>query len=206
MNKLLNALPNRFCRKTRLSHLVSNWVIAALLFGVTAVKADWPAVNLKVNSALIAKAQSVKPPATAKRKKSVGKGQTAFSTANPSDDGDALWVEQIDINNDGSTEETELLYDDEDKVLYAYAKVACDCAAGGRSKGGLLFAIYCKENTYGKPVGSGWWVAALDIGECGAKAASLFGCKFDAKGQPTASGIAVFDAANDDIIIAIPRK
>jgi hypothetical protein len=131
-------------------------------------------VEVKVSTNLQARAQSPNPPANAKQKKNVGKGQTAFSTANTPDDGDALWVEQIDINNDGSTEEVELLYDDEDKVLYAYAKVACDCASRGRSKGGLLVAIHCKGNSRGKPAGSGWWVARIDIGECGAKSAGLW--------------------------------
>ena len=178
----------------------------ALGLSIAAANAAWPEVNVKVSRDLIAKAQSVKPPASAKQKKSVGKGQTSFSTANLNDDGDSLWVEQLDLNNDGTTEETELLYDDEDKVLFAYAKVACDCAGGGRSKGGLLFAIYCKDNSRGKPAGSGWWVAALDVGECGAKSAMLFGSRFDAKGQTTASGIVVLDAENDDIIVAVAKK
>ena len=180
--------------------------VVALGLSIISANAAWPEVNLKVSGDLIAKAQSIKPPANAKQKKSVGKGQTSFSTANVKDDGDSLWVEQLDLNNDGTTEETELLFDDEDKVLYAYAKVSCDCAGGGRSKGGLLFAIYCKDNSRGKPAGSGWWVAALDVGECGAKAAMLFGTKFDAKGQTTASGIVVLDAENDDIIVAVPKK
>lgn len=180
---------------------------AVALFGAAVgARGEMPVVEVKVSTNLQARAQSPNPPANAKQKKNVGKGQTAFSTANTPDDGDALWVEQIDINNDGSTEEVELLYDDEDKVLYAYAKVACDCASRGRSKGGLLVAIHCKGNTRGKPAGSGWWVAALDIGECGAKSAGLFGCKFDTKGKATESGMVVFDAEQDDIVVAIPRK
>lgn len=181
--------------------------ITLTLLGATImVKAEMPVVDVKVSTNLQARAQLPNPPANAKQKKSIGKGQTALSTANTSDDGDSLWVEQIDINNDNSTEEVELLYDDEDKVLYAYAKVACDCGSRGRSKGGLLFAVYCNGNTRARPVGSGWWVAALDIGECGAKSAGLFGCKFDAKGKTTASGMVVFDPEQDDIVIAVARK
>jgi hypothetical protein len=169
-------------------------------------KAEVPAVNIKISTNLQARAQSPSPPASAKQKKHIGKGQTAFGTANSSDDGDPLWTERLDINGDGSTEDVELLYDDEDKVLYAYAKVSCDCTSGGRSKGGLLFAVYGKGNTYGKPPGSGWWVAALDIGECGSKSAGLYGVKFEAKGKVVESGMAVLDAEHDDIVIAIARK
>ena len=178
----------------------------ALFGAAVTAQAEIPVVNVKVSTNLQARAQSVNPPANAKQKKHIGKGQTAFGTANSTDDGDPLWIEQLDINNDNSSEEVELLYDDEDKVLYAYAKVACDCGSGGRSKGGLLFAIYCKGNTRGKPVGSGWWVAALDVGECGAKSAGLYGCKFDAKGKTTESGMVVLDAEHDDIVIAIAKK
>jgi len=178
----------------------------ALLGAAVTAQAEIPGVTVKVSTNLQAKAKSPNPPANAKQKKHIGKGQTAFSTANSSDDSDSLWVEQLDINNDGSTEEVELLYDEEDKVLYAYAKVACDCVSGGRSKGGLLFAIYCQGNTRSKPVGSGWWVAALDIGECGAKSAGLYGCKFDAKGKAIESGMVVLDAEHDDIVIAIAKK
>lgn len=188
------------------ARMLSAGAVAWLALGIVSAGAAWPEVTVKVSGNLISKAQSVKPPATAKQKKSTGKGQTAFSTANPKEDGDSMWVEQFDLNNDGATEETEFLFDDEDKVLYAYGKVACDCAGGGRSKGGLLYAIYCKDNPRNKPAGSGWWVAALDVGECGAKAATLFGSKFDAKGQTTASGIVVLDAENDDIIVAVPKK
>lgn len=180
---------------------------AMALFGAAVnARAEMPVVEVKVSATLQARAQSPSPPANAKQKKSVGKGQTAFSTANTPDDGDSHWVEQLDINNDGSPEEVELTYDDEDKVLYAYAKVACDCASRGRSKGGLLVAVYCQGNSHAKPPGSGWWVAALDIGECGAKSAGLFGCKFDPKGKATESGMVVFDAEKDDIVVAIPRK
>jgi len=193
-----------FCRLFRKSAFVG----AALAFCLSAAttRAEMPTVNVKVATNLQARAKAPNPPANAKQKKHIGKGQTALSTANSPEDGDSFWVEQIDINSDGSTEETEFLYDDEDKVLYAYAKVACDCASGGRSKGGLLYAIYCQGNAHGKPAGSGWWVAALDIGECGAKSAGLYGSKFDAKGNITASGIVVFDAEHDDIIVAIAKK
>lgn len=178
----------------------------AVVGAAVTAQAEIPVVKVKVNTNLQAWAQAPNPPANAKQKKHIGKGQTAYGTANSAADGDPLWTEQLDLNSDNSTEEVELLYDDEDKVLYAYAKVACDCASGGRSRGGLLFAIYCKGNSPGKPVGSGWWVAALDLGECGAKSAGLYGCKFDAKGQITEAGMVVLDAEHDDIVITVAKK
>jgi hypothetical protein len=42
---------------------------------------------------------------------------------------------------------------------------------------------------------------SLDEGECAAKAAGLYGCAFDTKGQSTACGVATLDEKNDDLIV-----
>ena len=46
----------------------------------------------------------------------------------------------------------------------------------------------------------------LDELECGAQAADLFGCRFDAQGNRTACGAALIDAENDDIVIISVSK
>jgi hypothetical protein len=159
---------------------------------------------VKVNppAAVTDKAKSPTPPADGKKGASIGKKKVKAKTANSADDTDSIWVEQLDIDGDGNVEETSLLWDDEDKVLYLYADGTFTCANGGTGEGGLLVALYGDGNAYKKPVGSGWYVAGLDKGECAAETAGIFGCKFDAQGNDTACGAAKIDAKNDDITIA----
>jgi len=62
-------------------------------------------------------------------------------------------------------------------------------------------AVYGKGNTLGKPIGSGWWVAELDAGECNVQAAGIYGCHFDAGGTNKICGAAVVQAAQDEVVI-----
>ena len=158
---------------------------------------------VKVNppTSVIDKAKSPAPAADAKKAKSIGKKKVKVNTANSADDTDSMWVEQLDIDGDGNAEEASLLWDDEDKVLYLYADGTFTCTNGGTGEGGMLIALYGDGNTSKKPVGSGWYVVGLDKGECAAQAAGIFGCKFDAQGNPTACGAAKINAKNDDIMI-----
>jgi hypothetical protein len=64
---------------------------------------------------------------------------------------------------------------------------------------------YCDQR-HGKPAGSGFWVVELDKGECGAQAAGLVGCRFDAHGSATACGAAMVDDKNDDVVITTVSK
>ena len=57
-----------------------------------------------------------------------------------------------------------------------------------------------------RPAGSGFYIVSLDATECKAEVAEAYGCKFDAKGNPTACGVAEVDDKNDDIIIATASK
>jgi hypothetical protein len=49
-------------------------------------------------------------------------------------------------------------------------------------------------------------VVDVDKGECGAQAAGLLGCKFDASGAETACGVVTIDEKNDDITIVTASK
>jgi len=142
------------------------------------------------------------PPPNATKAKSIGKGAAMVTTANNATDSDSFWAEQLDIDGDGQVDDTNLLWDDEDKVLYAYTDGTFACRNGATGTGGLLVAAYGEGNTQHRPAGSGFWVASLDRGECNAQAAALWGCKYDARGATTACGIATVDAKNDDILIA----
>jgi len=182
-----------------------------LCWGVSHVQAQGGAapsgpVVVKPPAAVMGKATGTASPASATKKTSIGKGSTSVKTANAPDDTDSFWVETVDIDGDGNPETTDLVWDDEDKVLYLYADGDFTCANGGTGNGGLLIAINGEGNSRGRPAGSGWYAVSLDEGECKAKAAGVYGCKFDAKGNPTACGLATLDEKNDDLLVVTTSK
>jgi hypothetical protein len=70
----------------------------------------------------------------------------------------------------------------------------------------ILIGVNASGNARNRPVGSGFWIAAVDKSECGAQAAGLWGCRFDTSGNETACGVATIDERNDDIVIAAVQK
>ncbi len=161
----------------------------------------------KPHQAVITKGKAPVPPAGAKKTNTIGKGKLAVKTDNSAADTDSFWVEELDINGDGEMEETDLLYDDEDKVLYLYAETDFACADGQNDgRGSMLIAINGQGNTRNRPAGSGWYMVELDAGECAAQTAALWGCKFDANGNRTACGLAQMEVVQDDIIIVEPDR
>ena len=146
------------------------------------------------------------PPATATKTKTAGKSATKLSTANSPTDDDSFWIEKLDIDGDGNIDDANLVWDDEDKVLFAWKDGTFQCKKGGTGAGELLVAVNAAGNPRNRPAGSGFWVAALDKGECNSQTAGLWGCKFDAKGNETACGVATIDEKNDDLIIAVVSK
>lgn len=163
-----------------------------------------PSQNVGVDvqlKAAIAKAKNPAPAANASKKTSTGKGKATVNTANAQGDDDSFWVESIDIEGDGTVEESDILYDDEDKVLLFYDDGDFKCQGGGMGEGSLLISVNLAGNSRGRPAGSGWYVVELDESECKAKAAGLYGCKFDASGNATACGLATIDEKNDEVVI-----
>ncbi len=146
------------------------------------------------------------PPASATKAKSAGKGSTSVSTANGAADDDSFWIEKIDIDGNGNVEDSNLVWDDEDKVLFAYSETTFTCKNGATGVGGVLVAVNAAGNPRKRPAGSGFWIAAVDKSECGAEAAGLWGCRFDASGNETACGVAVLDEKTDDLVIAAVQK
>lgn len=161
---------------------------------------DMIGADVQVKAA-IAKAKDPSPPANASKKTTTGKGKATVNTANTEGEDDSFWVESIDIDGDGMVEETDILYDDEDKVLFLHEDGEFKCKGGGVGEGSLLIAVNCADNSRGRPAGSGWYVVALDESECEATVAGLYGCKFDENGSATACGLATVDEANDEIMI-----
>lgn len=188
--------------------LLNTRFTATAIFLVTAVAvvaaqqtASSP-VKVQPSPAVTGKA-SAPPPATGKQQKpSIGKQASATPADSPTDT-DSFWVESIDIDGDGNTDSADLLWDDEDRVLFLHDEGPFTCQSGGQGDGEMLVAIYGAGNARNQPVGSGWYVVGLDAGECGAKAAGLFGCRFDAKGTATACGAAV---VKDDEVSITPNQ
>lgn len=151
---------------------------------------------------LIAKVKSIKPPAGAQQKGMIGSGQTMLHTTSTTSDLDSYWSERVDIDGDGNVDDSDWLWDDEARVLYTYDDNSFRCGKGGTGNGQMLVAVYGDGNARGRPEGSGWWVASLDEGECGAKTQSMYGCRFNSQGTRTSCGVAMLDDTNDDIVIA----
>jgi hypothetical protein len=161
------------------------------------------APTVKTGSALKAKAASPAPSATAKsksQKTTIGKGKAAAKASAPS----SYWTEEVDVHDDGSAETTEFLYDAQRGIVYAYGEDDFSCANGNPEKAGILEAVYATGNKAGMPVGSGYYIVGLNAGQCAAKKAGAYGCKFDANGNPTECGaIAVNDATGEVTVAAV---
>jgi hypothetical protein len=168
--------------------------------GAAAAQSSSP-VGLSVLPGAVAKRAMMPPATAATRTRTAGKKALQLSTANSATDADSAWLEELDIDGDGNVEETNLVWDDEDKVLYAFSTGTFACRNGGTAMADLLVAANGPGNSRGRPPGSGFWVADLDKGECAAEAAGLWGCRFDGGGNPTACGTARVDARNDLIIV-----
>ena len=186
-------------------------IVTTLLLGfaVSLSAAAVVGVTITVKPAAVAKKASIPAPPTARPATVIGAGALTVHTANSPMDTDATWVEKFDIDGDGNVEEVTFLWDDEHKMFYAYADDALPCpapknAAAGKApaSGPLLVGVNGDGNPHGRPAGSGYWVVALDAGECGASTAMLWGCKFDAMGKSTVCGQATIDEKNDDLTVA----
>ena len=76
------------------------------------------------------------------------------------------------------------------------------CTNGGTGAAGSSWPSMARGTRMPSPANSGWWVAEVDKGECGAESAGLVGCKFDGSGAYTSCGVAVIDGKTDDITVA----
>jgi hypothetical protein len=160
------------------------------------------APKVTVGGALKAKANSPAAPAAAKQqgqKAAIGKGKVAVNASGPS----SFWTEEVDVDDDGVVESNQFLYDAKRGVLFTYREDDFGCANGGTASGSILEALYAQGNPAGKPVGSGWYVVNLDAGKCGAKHSGVYGCRFDAAGNPTECGVATINNSTGEIDVAV---
>ena len=175
-------------------------------FGVLAVAqtTQQAAPKVKVGTQLTAKAATPTPGPNSKnaaQKTSVGKGKTMVQASAPS----SFWTEELDVDDDGTVETSDYLYDAQRGILYTYREDDFSCPNGNPESGSILMALYAKGNKADKPVGSGWYLVNLNAGQCAAKKAGTFGCKFDANGNPTECGAATVNNATGEIDVVVVK-
>lgn len=167
-------------------------------------QSNQPAPKVKVGGAVGAKANSPTPGPSAQnksKKTKVGEGKLAVKASQPS----SSWTEQVDLEDDGTVESTDFLYDANRGVLYAYRQDDFTCQDGKPGRANMIEAIYTTGNKAGKPVGSGSYAVGLNEGQCGAKEAGEYGCRFDANGNPTECGVATVNYTTGDVDIAVAQ-
>ena len=184
------------------------FVSLVLLFGLgllaVAQTAQQTTPKVKVGTKLTAKANTPMPSTTAKntaQKTSVGKGKTLVKASQPS----SFWTEELDVDDDGTVESSDYLYDAQRGILYTYREDDFACPNGKPESGSILMALYAMGNSANKPVGSGWYLVNLNAGQCAAKKAGTFGCKFDANGDATECGAATVNNATGEIDVVVAR-
>lgn len=162
-----------------------------------------PKVN--VGPTVAAKANSTGPSATAKnqsQKSSIGKGSTSVKSSGPA----SFWTDAVDIDDDGTVEDNQFLWDAKRGVLYTYREDDFSCPNGKPETGKILMAIYAKGNSAGRPVGSGWYVVGLNAGQCAVAKAGTFGCKFDGAGNYTECGAAVVNDKTGELDVVVAKQ
>jgi hypothetical protein len=156
--------------------------------------------GVQVNPAQVQKKANTPPPAGATKTSSVGQNVQMATPANSDS-----WAEQIDVDGNGTADQANLVWDGTDKVLFSDSSGTFTCRNGATGSGELLIAVNGTGNKFGRPAGSGFWVASMDKAQCGVAANSMWGCKFDATGAETTCGVATLDKKNNDLIIATVR-
>jgi hypothetical protein len=162
-----------------------------------------PKVN--VGPTVAAKANSPAPSTTAKnqsQKSSIGKGKTSVQSSTPA----SFWTDAVDIDDDGTVEDNQFLWDAQRGVLYTYREDDFSCPNGKPESGSILMALYAKGNPGGRPVGSGWYVVGLNAGQCGVAKAGTFGCKFDGSGNYTECGAAVVNDKTGELDVVVAKQ
>ena len=185
------------------------WFAVLLLLpglGVLAIAqtAAQSAPKVVVGKQLSAKATTPAPGAkahNAAQKSSIGKGATTVKASQPS----SFWIEDLDVDDDGVVETSDYLYDSQRGVLYTYREDDFACPNGKPESGSILMALYANGNPAHKAVGSGWYVVNLNTGQCAAKKAGTFGCRFNASGAPTACGAATVNDATGEIDVVVAQ-
>jgi len=180
----------------------ATFAIGLLVMGALALaQTQSSSAGVQVNPAQVQKKAATPPPAGATKASSVGQTVKMATPANSDS-----WAEQIDVAGNGTVEQTNLVWDSTDKILFASSPGTFTCNNGTTGTGELLVGVNGAGNSRGRPVGSGFWVASMDKGQCGIPAGTMWGCKFNASGTATACGVATIDQQNNDVILVTAQK
>jgi hypothetical protein len=172
-----------------------------VVVALSTAQAQTSSSGLQVNPAQVQKKATMAPPAGTAKVSSVGEN-VKMSTPPNSD----AWGDQLDVDGNGTLEITTLVWDAKHKVLFSDSSGKFTCKNGATGGGELLIAVDGTGNTWGRPVGAGFWIASMDKGDCGVPANALWGCKFDANGAATACGVATLNQQQDDIAIVTAQR
>ena len=176
-------------------------LLVAAAVAMAQTQSSSSSAGLQVNPSKVQQKATMPPPASATKATSIGQKVTATTPASSQS-----WAEQLDVDGNGTAEQTNLVWDGQDKVLYSNSSGTFTCQNGATGSGELLIAVNGQGNKWGRPAGSGFWLASMDKAACGVQADALWGCKFGPSGNATACGVATLDQANDDLIIATVQK
>jgi hypothetical protein len=178
------------------------WALLLLLLSVAAGQAQRQSssAGIEVNPGQVQEKAWSPPPAGASKTSSVGQNMRIATPA----DSDS-WAEPLDVDTNG-TKPSNLVWNGKERVLYSDSVGTFRCNNGGTGSGELLVAVNAPANRWGRPTGSGYWVASMDQGQCGVPADALWGCRFNAIGTATACGIATLDQQNNDLFIVTAER
>lgn len=184
-----------------MKNVITKWATlgTALLVCAAVAVAQEPSTStgVKVNPAEVQKKAGTPPPASATKTTAAGTEHLKMTTPPDSQ----AWAEQLDADGNGTVDSATLTWDAKDRVLFSNTSGTITCKNGASAQGELLIAVNGAGNASGRPVGSGFWLAYLDKGQCGAQAQSMWGCKFDTAGNPTTCGAARLDDQTHDLVI-----
>jgi hypothetical protein len=185
---------------------MTKWGLLAVVLLISAAVAMAQEQNssagVNVNPSAVQKKAGTPPPATATKTSTAGTPHLTMAT--PPDS--SSWTEQIDADGNGQVDQATLTWDAKDRVLFSSTAGTFTCRNGAPGSGELLIAVNGAGNTWGRPAGSGFWLASLDKGQCGAQADALWGCKFDKSGNATACGAARLNQENQDLVIVTATR
>jgi len=111
----------------------------------------------------------------------------------------------LKLSRGGTVENSQYLYDAKRGILYTYREDDFACPNGNPESGSILMALYARGNPASKPVGSGWYLVNLNAGQCAAKKAGTFGCKFDANANATECGAATINDATGEVDVVLAK-
>jgi hypothetical protein len=184
-----------------MKNVITKWAMFAIasLVGMAVAMAQEPGTStgIKVNPSEVQKKAGTPPPAGTTKTSAIGTDHLKMTTPPDSES----WMEQIDVDGNGTVDSATLTWDAKDKVLFSNTTGAITCKNNATANGELLIAVNGAGNPRGRPVGSGFWLAFLDKGQCGAQAQSTWGCRFDTAGTPTTCGAARLDDKTHDLVI-----